>query len=151
LCKLHSNSPIAYVEIRVITHATEDVSRVLKAVSNLVSLDYMDKIVLDRTSLTGYYGNPITLLETTIRDEDIVEAVMQKLSESLSSLDKETLTNEIERFAEKGNLYLRLNKQAAFNNSLQLSQADPIRIRIHFKRAGFQEIIDTCKSYGLLL
>lgn len=146
-----SDSPIAYVEISVIAHATEDAAKVIKAATNLVSVDYRDKIAFSKANLTGYHGNPITLLKTTIKDKDIVKDVMRNLAENLNTLDKETLTSDIERFVEKGNLYLRLKKQTAFNSRFQLGQTDPIRIKIHFKSGSLPQIVDACRSSGVLL
>jgi RNA binding exosome subunit len=148
---LPSDSRIVYVEISVIAHATEDVARVLTAATNVISVDYRDIISFNKSNLTGYHGNPITLLETMVKEQDIVADIVRNLAEGLSSLDKETLTSGIERYVEKGNLYIRLRKQAAFNNSLALDQTDPVRIKIHFKSSSLQQIIDSCKSSGLLL
>lgn len=147
---MRSGSLVSYIEIRVFVHATEDKEKVLKATRNLFPIECGSMVVFNETHLTGYYGNPITLLEATITDKEIIRGIVQAVSEGLSGLDKETLASGIDGFVEKGNLYLRMDKQAASVGSLRLCQADPIRMRIHFERCSVKEIIDICRSFGML-
>jgi len=146
---LSPNTSIQYVEFSVFAHATEDVDKVIEATCNVVPSEHTGQIVFVRTQLTGYYGNSIVLLETTVKDQEVLRGIVRKLSEGLTSLDKEVLSREIERFVEKGNLYVRLNKQSAFNKVLELDQSDPIRLRIHFKSGKLGEIVEICRDLGL--
>lgn len=143
--------PIAYIDIRAFAHATEDVEKVLFAVRNLLPKDSLDRVIFKKASLTGHYKNPIILLETRIKEKDIVKAVFEKLASSLNSQDKEVLSNKIKQHLDKGNLYIRLDKQSAYFNELKLCSTDPIHFRIHFKRSNLKEIADICKRFGLLL
>jgi len=147
---LSSKIPIGYIDIRVFAHATEDIDKVLNAVRNLFPSELIDMIVFKRTNLTGYYGNPIILLEARIKEKGMAQAVFEKLSLSLSILDKEMLNNEIMQHLDRGNLYIRLDKQSAYLNELKFSLADPIHFRIHFKKHSQEEIIDICRKFGLL-
>ena len=148
---MSSRVPIAYIDIRVFAHATEDTDKVLSAVHNLFPTELVDKIVFKKTRLTGHYKNPLTLFETRIKEIDAVKSVFEKLALGLDSLDKELLSNEIEQHLDRGNLYLRLDKQSAYLNEIKLSSIDPIHLRIHFKKSDPEEIVNICKKFGMLL
>jgi len=147
---LSSKIPIGYIDIRIFAHATEDVDRVLNAVRNILSPELIDIVAFKKTNLTGHHGNPIILLETRIKEKNAAKTVFEKLSSGLSTLDKELLNSEIKQRLDKGNLYVRLDKQSAYLNELKLSSADPIHFRIHFKKHSQEEVIDTCRKFGLL-
>lgn len=147
---LPSRIPIGYIDIRVFAHATEDVDKVLNAVRNIFPSELIDVVALKKSTLTGHHGNPIILFEARIKEKRAAEAVFEKLSLGLSILDKEQLNNEIAQHLDKGNLYIRLDKQSAFLDELKLSSADPIHFRIHFKKHTQEEIMDICRKSGLL-
>jgi RNA binding exosome subunit len=65
-------------------------------------------------------------------------------------LDKELLANEIAQHLDKGNLYIRLDKQSAYLNGLRLGATDIIHFRIHFKKHSAQEVVGVCREFGLL-
>ena len=142
--------PIAYVDIRFFAHATEDLEKVVEAVQNVLPSDSMEEITFNRSNLEGHYGNPITLFEARIKDKEIIRALVENLSSNLSSLDKEELGREINRYVENGSLYLRLDKQAALQDKIQLVTSDPIRIRIRFRKSKIEDIIEICREIGML-
>lgn len=141
--------PITYIDVRAFTHATEDQEKVLKAIHNMLPEELTDKILFKEKRLTGHHGNPIILFETKIK-KDAVNAVFEKLSSHLESLDKELLANEIKRHLDRGNLYVRLDKQSAFLNELRIGSVDPIHLRIHFRKHSPEEIIEVCRKSGML-
>jgi hypothetical protein len=142
--------PIGYIDIRVFAHATEDLDKVLTAARNVLPQEKIDTIIFKKITLTGHHGNPIILLQTRIKDKDTVRAVFEKLSSGLGTLDKEQLNREIMQHLEKGNLYIRVDKQSAYLNQTKLSTEDPIHFRIHFKKHTQEEIVETCIKLGLL-
>lgn len=145
-----SKHPIAYIDIRATAHATEDTDKVLTALHNILPTELFETINFTKTNLTGHHKNPITLLETRIKDKITAEKTFTKIATGLSILDKETLNNEINQHLEKANLYLRLDKQDAYANEFKLGQTDPIHLRVHFKNPNPDEIIETCRKFGLL-
>ncbi len=145
-----SKSSIAYIDIRVFAHATEDLEKVLAAVRNTLPTELIDKIVFKKTNLKGHYGNPIILFETKIKEKDETNKVFEKLASNLPPQDKEILSNKIKQHLDRGNLYIRLNKQSAYLNTIKLHQEDPIRFRIHFRKSKPEEIVKICKNFGLL-
>ena len=145
-----SQMPITYIDVRFFAHATEDLNKAVEAVQHVLPSDYLSNITFSKHNLRGHYGNPITLFETRIRDKKIIKALIQNLSSRLNEFDKETLHKEMDRHIEKGSLYVRLDKQAALQSELKLCTADPIRVRIRFKKAKFQDIIKICQELNLL-
>ena len=144
-----SQTLISYLDIRFSVHATENPDKVFEAVHHLFPPNHVDDVVFKKAKLKGYYGNPIILFETRIKKKEIVEAVVKALSSGLSGLDKETLLREIDLHVEKGSLYIRLDKQAAFQGEFKLCSADPIRVHIRFKKRKLEDIIKTCRELGL--
>ena len=68
----------------------------------------------------------------------------------LNSLDKEELSRNLKLHLEKGNLYLRFDKQSAYLGNIKFTQNDPVHFKIHFKNKSATEITDLCKNAGLL-
>ncbi|MGQ9530959.1 MAG: RNA-binding domain-containing protein [Candidatus Bathycorpusculaceae bacterium] len=147
---MSSRIPIGYIDIRVFAHATEEVDKTLNAVRNILPEELVDAITFKKTNLTGHHGNPITLLEARVKDKDAVQTIFKKLSSSLSPLDKEILKNEIRQHLDRGNLYIRLDKQSAYLQQFKLGTTDPIHFRIHFQKHNPEEIIEICRKFGLL-
>jgi RNA binding exosome subunit len=142
--------PIAYVDIRVFAHATEDLDKVIEAVKHVIPSDQMEEVVFSRKYVRGHYGNPITLFEAKIKKKETIKALVDNLSSHLSELDKETLRKEIHLHLEKGSLYVRLDKQAALQGKLKLYAADPIHIRIRFRKTKIEDIVKICQEFGML-
>jgi len=147
---LSSKFPIAYIDVRAFAHATEDTDKVLTAIQNTLPTELIETVNIARTTLEGHHGNPITLYETRIKEKTTTQKVFEKISANLGIMDKELLSNEIQLHLEKGNLYLRLDKQSAYLEETKLSQIDPIRFRIHFKNSKTQQVIEICRKHGLL-
>lgn len=141
--------PIAYVDLRFSAHATEDLDKVKKAVFNLFPEDRREELNFRVTVAKGHHGNPITFSETRIKDRGLIETFIETISTGLSELDKETILREFHLFVEKCNLYLRLDKQAAFQGEVKLHNADPIHIRVHFTRRNEKSIMEICRDLGL--
>ena len=147
---MSSKLPIGYIDIRVFAHATEDPQKVEAATKNLFPIPLQEALIFQKTTLTGHHSNPIILFTTKLTDRKLLPSALEKLGASLSALDKEQLNQDIKLHIEKGNLYLRFDKQAAFLGIPKLSQNDPIHIKIHFKDKTTQEIIELAKQTGML-
>lgn len=150
LWRILSQIPIAYIDIRLFAHATEDMDKVVEAVQHVLPSNHVEDIVFNKSNLRGHYGNPITLFEAKIKNKDAIKALVENLSSHLNELDKETLSREIHLHAEKGSLYIRLDKQAAFQGELKLCTSDSIRIRIRFRKKKIEDIVKICQELGML-
>lgn len=147
---LSSVVPIAYIDVRVFAHATEDLDRVLRAVRNTLPPESANTVTFKKTTLTGHHGNPITLFEARIKNKKVARAFLEKLASGLSMVDKQALNSEITQHLENGNLYIRLDKQSAYLGEFRLGSTDPIHLRMHFRKPSAEEVIDICRKFGLL-
>ncbi len=147
---MSSKLPIAYIDIRAFAHATEDADKVLMALCNMLPKELIDTVTFERKDLAGHHRNPIVLFETRIKDRKAAQAVFQKISSGLSIMDKEILSCGIQQHLEKGNLYIRLDKQAAYLREFKLDPTDPLHLRIHFRKHQPEEVIEICRGFGLL-
>ncbi|MGO8806033.1 MAG: RNA-binding domain-containing protein [Candidatus Bathyarchaeia archaeon] len=147
---MSSKPPIAYMDIRVFAHATEDPQKVQCAIKNLMPDELAQIILFETTNLTGHHGNSITLFTTKLEDKKLLPKMLEKIGTGLSSLDKEQLCTNLKLHLEKGNLYLRFDKQSAFMGAFKFTQNDPIHVKIHFKNKTSEQIAELCKSSGLL-
>jgi RNA binding exosome subunit len=147
---LSSKFPVGYVDVRVFAHATEDEEKVLIAVRSVLPSELVAAVVFEKTHLTGHHGNPITLFETRVKERKAAQMVFERLASGLSILDKEELSREVEQHLEKGNLYVRLDKQSAYLGKLRLSSVDPVHLRVHFQKSSPEEVVEVCRRFGLL-
>jgi RNA-binding protein len=147
---MSTKPPIAYIDIRVFAHATEDPDKVQTAVRNLLPTDLSETLIFEIQSCTGHHGNPIILFTSKLTDKKLLLKALEKIGKDIGSLDKEELDRDIKLHLEKGNLYLRFDKQSAFLGVIKLTQNDPIHLKIHFKNKTAQEIMEISKQTGLL-
>ena len=147
---MSSKLPIGYIDIRVFAHATEDPQKVETATKNLFPLPLQETLIFKKTTLSGHHSNPIILFTAKLTDRKLLPSALEQISLGLSALDKEQLDQDIKLHLERGNLYLRFDKQAAFLGKFKLTQNDPIHLRIHFRDMKAEEIIELAKQTGLL-
>ena len=147
---MSSKSPIGYIDVRVFAHATEDPEKVLTAVRNILPEELSESVIFQKNSLTGHHGNPIILFKTKLADKQALPAALKKIGAGLTTLDKEALETNMKLHLEKRNLYLRFDKQSAYQNEVRFSQNDPIHFKIHFKNKTATEIVEICRNAGLL-
>lgn len=147
---MSAKPPIGYIDIRVFAHSTEDPDKVQTAVRNLLTMELAETLVFEKTSCTGHHGNPIILFTSKLTDKKLLPTALEKIGSNLGALNKEELNRDIKLHLEKGNLYLRFDKQSAFLGALKFSQNDPIHLKIHFKDKTAQEIMEFSKQTGLL-
>jgi RNA binding exosome subunit len=147
---LSSKAPIAHIDVRTLAHATEEADKVEAALLNTIPSGLVGTVTIKKSNLTGHHGNPILLFETRIKEKGAVKEAFRKLSSGLSMMDKELLASEIRQHLERGNLYLRLDKQSAYLNEIRLGKVDPVHFKIHFKKHDTEEVVETCREFGLI-
>ena len=76
---MSSKPPIAYIDIRVFAHATEDPEKVQTAVRNLLPDELAQTIIFEKTNLTGHYGNPIILFTAKLTDKKLLPNALEKI------------------------------------------------------------------------
>jgi RNA-binding protein len=113
-------------EANLVVHSTEDQERILKSVEETLLL------TSDRFSSTpseGHYKNKILMLKAVLSSNEAND-LASRIATSLNSTDRQAMLRGIEQFSdEKGNLYLRLDKQRLCQGKISISSADSIRIK----------------------
>jgi len=132
---------VAYAEISVFAHATEDPEKVMQATKNLFP-NMQEKMKLASTEMQGHHGNIILSIKGELVREDTLEALDLLLTQ-LSTLDEDGFRREFPTHIDpKGSLYLRLDKQQAFQGRVSLGTNDPIslKVRLGFKPKSLDEL-----------
>lgn len=113
-------------EVDVVLHATEDREKVLASVEIALGVPAAD---FAGKPSEGHFGNKILLLKATVASKDAGQ-LAAKITSSLNSADRQKLADHFEDYSdEKGNLYLRLDKQRICQGKLSLVESDAIRIK----------------------
>lgn len=118
--------PFSAADVSIIIHATEDTNKILESVCGIFSIDANR---FRHTELIGHWGNRISLLTGSLESAE-ANRLVQKILLSLSSVEKNHLLSSSHSFIDdKGNLYLRLDKQRICQKRISLSETDSIRLR----------------------
>ena len=139
------------LEIELIAHATEDVSKVLEAARAVLPPEAREKVVFKTKELKGHHGNPIRLLKARVRDRELARAIFEHVVSGLPEDDKAELLSGLRRRLSKGALYIRLDKQRAFLGQLRLCTSDPIRLKVRFSSSRLGDVEEACRGAGLSL
>lgn len=124
---------VTRVEVSVYAHATEDESRVEQAVMNMIPIESREGGLKIRR-MAGHHGDPILLMTTRIKNRKKAKAVLHNLVRLMAALEYLSLIEDAgDRIDEKGNLYMRLDKQIAYKRRAKLNNVDPIRMKFSFR------------------
>jgi RNA binding exosome subunit len=109
-------------EISIIIHATEDKDKILRSLKGLLGIPANSFFV---RVASGHWQNQILFL-TSHLDERHANELYSKINNVLS--EESGLTNLLDK---KGNLYIRLDKQALCKGRLALLERDSVRIKFN--------------------
>ena len=115
------------ITIDVIIHATEDISKIFQSFNDILEIEEESFSI---TETTGYYENPIIMLNTKLVKKQ-AKSFMKKFLKLLSSNQINQLIEEIEERIADSKFHLRLDKQELIKGVVALSEKDTIKIRIH--------------------
>ena len=115
------------ITIDVIIHATEDISKIFQSFNDILEIEEESFSI---TETTGYYENPIIMLNTKLVKKQ-AKSFMKKFLKLLSSNQINQLTEEIEERIADSKFHLRLDKQELIKGVVILSEKDTIKIRIY--------------------
>ena len=115
------------ITINVIVHVTEDISKIFQTFKEVLEIDEENFVI---TETTGYYENPIILLNTKLVKKQ-AKAFMKKFLKLLSINQINQLIEEIEERTIDSKFHLRLDKQELVKGVLVLSEKDTVKIKIH--------------------
>jgi RNA binding exosome subunit len=116
--------PFHYIDLRAFCYATEDEKRVEGALRTFLPED----VDLDRATSEGHHGDRIVVLSARVERADEMRHVLARLSEIDEAA---TLVAELdERVDDNTSLFLRLDKQAAFNGRPALGSGITFRAKV---------------------
>ncbi len=119
---------------------------------NIVPPELRNRLNIRKDEVRGHYGNPIKILRIEIAPEKDAELIVKYIAQMLSNESKETIKATFPlRVDENGTLYLRLDKQKAYNGKIALDEgSDVIKIRIRLKRVKDKSYEEICRLLGLI-
>lgn len=121
------NIRFSTAEISIIVHATENQDKILQSINNVL---YISPDRFSSTSSEGHWGNKILLLSAVLESTEANSLIARILS-GLNKIDRHSLSDFFDNYIdEKGNLYIRLDKQRMCQRRTSLSDNDSIRIRL---------------------
>lgn len=132
-------------EINLVLHATEDEGKVLKAIEDMLLVPSKR---FSSSPSEGHYKNKILLQKAVLSSHEAGSLAARVIS-LLNSADREHLSRSIHEYSdEKGNLYIRLDKQRMCQARVSLSETDAIKIR--FKPVKRYKPSSAFQGYGSL-
>lgn len=132
----------ASLHARTFCHATESPDKVKLALANLLG-----HIEAKESRSEGVHGNLIIILEATVNDEETIAGFLRSFREEDRRALLETLPSRID---EGCNLFVRMDKQAAYRGeSVMTTGDDVVSIRIHISAFPAKRAIaqSTAKEY----
>ena len=142
------------IVIETFSHATEDLKKVKKAILFLIPEEYRDKVKIEEQYVVGHWNNPIVILRIKIGGK-LRGIFLKRLSSLLNDEDKNYLKNTLHlRLDEAKNLYLRVDKQAAYNGMIILNENkdDVIKIKIPLSEKWLdkRKILGKIREIGII-
>ncbi len=135
------------VEMTTLVHATEDESKVRRAVLNLLPAD-IDPPAFEAVKLQGYHGDPISALKLIVKHRRSATELLEHVVKRLSSLDLLSLLDELpQRIDESKNLYIRLDKQKAYTGNAVLERHDSIRVKAKLRLPHKADPVESIRMY----
>ncbi len=125
-----------HIRLNTFVHATEDEDKVLEAIKTFIPDGIDDEDILFRVDeTTGFFGNPIKVINVEIKRSKAVKMFLKHFKEILDENAKEyILKNLDEKVDEEGTLYVRFNKQKAYLGNVEIDEgADVIQLKIKVK------------------
>ncbi|MFB6188920.1 MAG: RNA-binding protein [Halapricum sp.] len=121
-----SSVPFHYVDLRTFCYATEDDKRVEAALRTLLPEDFE----IQRTTSEGHHGDRIVVFSARVENASDVKTVLERLGE-LPAEQKAQLLEELDdRVTDNTELFLTLDKQAAFQGEIALGDGIKFRAKV---------------------
>jgi RNA binding exosome subunit len=132
--------PFHYVDLRTFSYATEDDRRVERALRALLPED----AAVERAETTGHYGDPIVVLSARVERADEVRHVLSRLAEAPAFDRVEAELDD--RVTENCELFLRLDKQAAFRGEVRLGDGLTVRAKVEAYPAKREAAVENARD-----
>ena len=132
--------PLHYVDLRTFCYVTEDEKRVEDALRTFLPEEF--EIV--RVESEGHYGDRILVLSARVEKADDVRHVLSRLAD-LEEFDR--LIAELDdRVTENTELFLTLDKQAAFTDEVRLGDGITFRAKVEAYPAKKEKAVENAEE-----
>ena len=116
--------PFHYVDLRTFCYETEQVTRVERALRTFLP----EEFEVTRTQSEGHHGDRIVVLSARVENADGVRDVLARLAQLP---EFERLLDELDdRVTDNTELFLRLDKQAAFRGEVRRGDGITLRAKV---------------------
>jgi RNA-binding protein len=132
--------PLHYVDLRAFCYATEDEKRVEQALRTFLP----EEFEVERVESEGHYGDRILVLSARVENADNVRHVLSRLAD-LKSLDS-LLAELDDRVTDNTELFLRLDKQAAFAGDIRLGDGITFRAKVEAYPATKEAAVENAQE-----
>lgn len=138
-----SSVPLHYVDLRAFCYATEDEDRVEDALNTFLPED----AELERVETEGHFGDPIVVLSTRLERADELRTVFEAL-QTLPDAEYDRLLAELdERVDEDTNLFVALDKQAAYEGDVRLGEGITLRGKVEAYPAKHDAAVENAREF----
>lgn len=132
--------PLHYVDLRTFCYATEDEKRVEDALRTYLP----EGFEIERAETEGYHGDRILVLSARVENADGIRHVLDTLR---GSADLERVRGQLdERVTENCELFLYLDKQAAFEGEVALGEGITLRAKVEAYPAKKDSAIENVRE-----
>ncbi|NUB92229.1 RNA-binding protein [Haloterrigena sp. SYSU A121-1] len=136
--------PLHYVDLRTFCYATEDEKRVEEALRTFLPDGDDEPFEIERVESEGHYGDRILVLSARVEKADDVRHVLSRLAD-LESFD-DVIDELDERVTENTELFLRLDKQAAFEGDVRLGDGITFRGKVEAYPAKKEKAVENARD-----
>lgn len=135
-----SGVPFHYIDLRTFCYETEDERRVERAIRELLP----EEVAIDREESTGHYGDRILVLSARIERADEIRIVLDRIT---ASPDLDRIRSELpDRIDEDCSLFVRFDKQAAYNGTIRLGEGIELRAKVEAYPARREAAIENARA-----
>ena len=132
--------PFHYVDLRAFCYATEDEERVMRALRAFLP----EEAEIERDETEGHSGDRILVFSTRVENADGVRHVFDRIREA-ASFDR--IVDELdERIDDNCSLFLRLDKQAAYQGRVTLGEGITLRAKVEAYPAKHAAAVENARS-----
>ncbi|MFO7834324.1 MAG: RNA-binding protein [Halohasta sp.] len=132
--------PFHYIDLRTFCYATEDEKRVEAALRAFLP----EEFDLDRMENTGHHGDRIVVLSARVETADAMRHVLDRLAE-LDTIDR-VLDELDERVDDNCSFFMRLDKQAAFQDEIRLGDGITLRAKVEAYPAKHEAAVENARE-----
>jgi len=132
--------PFHYIDLRTFCYATEDEKRVEEAIRAFLP----EEFELDRMENTGHHGDRIVVLSARVENADDMRHILDRLAE-LDQIDR--VMGELdERVDDNCSFFMRLDKQAAFQDEIRLGDGITLRAKVEAYPAKHEAAVENARE-----